>query len=271
MLVRRAALFLVLVATLVGGAACSKHAPRGAPPAATAPASGGDGAKVATHAALLEVRAELSLDVEDSARAESLARSLSSLAASSGGYVELSSTSDAGDGVTHVVLRVPPTQLDAVRALLSAGKKDGSSIHESVTARDVTDAIADLGARLHSARQEETRLLALLADKTGTLADVLAVEHALAGVRERIERMDADLRLAKGRVDLATVDVRLHAQPADGPLSGRLVLAARDGARIVQTGAIGLLLLLLRVGPSLAILGAIAFVVHQATQRRAPR
>src|SRR6185436_4221729 len=101
--------------------------------------------------------------------------------------------------------------LGAVRAALGAG---GTIARESVQTTDVTDALADLDARLRSAREEEKRLLKLLEERTGSLNDVLASERALAGVRERIEQLEAQQRVAQGRVDLATVDVWLRSKAA---------------------------------------------------------
>jgi hypothetical protein len=230
---------------------------------------GGAGGEAAKHTALLEVRSEMSIEVDDSQRATSLARTLEELATLNGGYVETSSSTGGDHGETHVVLRVPPAQLASVRAALSSGMKEGTALQESTTARDVTDSIADLDARLHTAREEETRLLSLLREKTGSLSDVLAVERALSDVRERIERMDTEHRLAQGRVDLATVDVwlRTHAIEQEGPLGVRIVSAARDGLATARDATIGAFMVLLRAGPTLALFGALAYGIFRVVMR----
>jgi hypothetical protein len=124
-------------------------------------------------------------------------------------------------------------------------------------------------ARRTSALAEETRLLKLLDEKTGSLADVLAVERALSDVRERVERLDAEARVAKGRVDLATVTITLRpavaAQPA---LARRVAEAARDGMETARDVVVGILLLGLRAAPTLAVLGLVPALIVALARRR---
>ncbi|MEO7093798.1 MAG: DUF4349 domain-containing protein, partial [Polyangiales bacterium] len=232
----------------------------------------GDATSKATgekRTAKLEVRAELSIEVESERTALDVARSLESLATAHGGFVELSSMQQVG-GEDHLVLRVPPSELPAVRAILASAQKDGTVLRETQTTKDVTDALADVDARLHSARQEESRLLKLLDERTGTLADVLAVERALADVRERVERLEADQRVGEGRVALATVDVflRSHVSPAaDVSLASRVKNAASDGLLTARDALTGALFVLLRIGPTLALFGGFAFALWSAFRR----
>lgn len=111
------------------------------------------------------------------------------------------------------------------------------TLHEQTRAVDVTEALADVDARLHD--------------------DVLAVERSLGDVRARIEQLEAEARNAHGRVDLATVDVELtvsrDALPATLPAQARVAL--RDGVVGARTMVSLLLLFALRAGPSLALLG----------------
>jgi hypothetical protein len=269
----RSVVLLLAALSLASATGCGKY-DRGAPPgshtsgaAAPTPATD-DGRLDAKQAgdkprkAKLEVHAELSIEVESDRTAVDAARSLESLATAHGGFVELSSLHE-GDGTSHLVLRIPASEIPAVRAILASAQKDGTVLHETQTSKDVTDALADLDARLRSARQEEARLLKLLDERTGTLADVLAVERALADVRERIERLEADQRAGEGRVDLATVDVFLRAKvspAADLSLASRVKNAASDGLITARDALTGTFLVLLRVGPTLTLFGGFAFV-----------
>ncbi|MBI2393796.1 MAG: DUF4349 domain-containing protein [Deltaproteobacteria bacterium] len=215
--------------------------------------------------ALLEIRAELAVDVESTRDAAELAGKLGELATGASGFVELSNVEEGG---AHVVLRIPPDRIDAVRALL-VGR--GPLARETRTARDVTDAVADVDARVRAAKLEETRLLDLLANKTGTLADVLAVEKVLGEVRDRIERLEAEQRAAHGRVDLAVVDVRATVRGfADGaPVSHRLAIAGREGVALAREAAIGTATTALRAGPTLLpIAGVGALVVFLLRRNR---
>ena len=268
---------IALVASLSLG--CSKYdrsasgaARDSAPAAAAAPVSTPtqrqDG-QVGARKALLEIHAQIEMQLSADGKATEAAAKVESFARAKGGYVAESRTEP---GYVHVVLRVPPSELPALRALLAG---EGTIARQSEQATDVTDSIADLDARLRSARIEESRILKLLEDKSGSIADILAAERALADVRQRIERLEADQRLAQGRVDLATVEITL-AHPAvavEPSLGDRLSEAAHDGVTGVKTVTIFLMTTALRVGPTLllfgALLGAILLAVRRA--RKVPR
>ncbi|MGC4117435.1 MAG: DUF4349 domain-containing protein [Myxococcales bacterium] len=121
-----------------------------------------------------------------------------------GGFVLDSSSS--GDRDVRFELRVPSTRLAAFRTTLSSL---GEILHESEKTDDVTEQQTDLGARLRNAQVQEQRLLRLLEEKTGSLADVIAVEKELASVRETVERLDAQSKALAKRVELAAVSLTL--------------------------------------------------------------
>ncbi len=234
-----------------------------APQAAPAQASAGDGKPAARHA-LLEIHAQLELELEDGKRAQALAGKLEDFARSNGGYV--GESHDDG-GALHMVLRIPASQLRAARAQLAG---EGRVLRQSEQAIDVTDAIADLDARLRSARIEETRILKLLEEKSGSITDVLAAERALADVRQRVERLEADQRVAQGRVDLATLEITLHRTAAVAPdpsVAERLSDAAKDGVTGVKVVSMGLATTALRAGPTLVLFAAFGAAILLAVRR----
>src|SRR5438128_11210883 len=69
-----------------------------------------------------------------------------------------------------------------------------------------------------NARRLETRLIELLATRTGKLKDVLDVEQALARVREEIERYEGRVRYLRAHAALSTLTIYLH-EPV--PVVGR--------------------------------------------------
>jgi hypothetical protein len=275
---RRIHRFFLLFSMLAAlSAGCGKRADKdggAGPPAANAPAPPTSKDATAAHHAALEVHDSLFVDLAANVSPSEAAHRLDALAASQGGFVEESSTqggsASSGDGETsaHVILRVPPSHLEALRALLASMRKEGTTTQETLTAKDVGDALADLDARLHAAREEETRLLRLLDDKTGTLADVLAVERALSDVRDRIERLEAEQRVSQGRVDLATVDVWLRAASADPSIASRMTSAGRDGLRLARDATLGATMLFLRVGPTMALFALFVALPLLALRRR---
>ena len=77
-------------------------------------------------------------------------------------------------------------------------------------AEDVGEEFTDVTARMTNARRLETRLIDLLATRTGKLKDVLDVEHELARVREEIERYEGRLRYLKAHAALSTLTIYVH-------------------------------------------------------------
>ncbi|MCC6878012.1 MAG: DUF4349 domain-containing protein, partial [Sandaracinaceae bacterium] len=120
--------------------------------------------------------------------AEGITDDVRALTARHHGYVQR--------GVEHersasLELRVPAAELEALRRELRGLGELG---YEREEIADVTDEHSDLNARLRNARREEERLLALMEERTHSLADVLAVEARLSAVRERIEQLEATER-----------------------------------------------------------------------------
>ena len=116
------------------------------------------------------------------------------------------STPDGGARSLQASLRVPAGQLDpALQSLRALGRVE----EEMQSGEEVTEQHADLAARLTNAREEETRLRVLLAQRTGKIEDVLEVEEEIALVRGGIEQMEAEQKGLEHRVDFASVEVKL--------------------------------------------------------------
>jgi len=153
-------------------------------------------------------------------------------------------------------LRIPADQRDAAIAEI---KKLGRVEAESQTGEEVTAQYVDLEARLSNARNTEQRLTELLRERTGKLADVLAVEESISRVRGEIEQMEAEKKTLAKRVELLTLEVKvtedyraqLHMAPDS--ILGRFRNAAIAGYKFMIEGVVGLVLFLLSYGPSLLI------------------
>jgi hypothetical protein len=93
----------------------------------------------------------------------------------------------------------------------------------------------DVQARIANARRLEQRLVELLANRTGKLADVLTVERELARVREQIERYEGRLRYLRSRASVSTLTVAVHepfpvvaSHPGERPIRDAFVQAWRN-------------------------------------------
>lgn len=167
-------------------------------------------------------------------------------------------------------MKVPAARFDeAIGGLTPLGKVE--AVNEQ--SEDVGEEFVDITARMTNARRLEERLLALLANRTGKLEDVLAVERELARVRQEIERYEGRIRYLRTRAAISTLSVTVHEpRPLIGNNPGRSVIgqAFRNAWRnfvrfiaglieamgvLVPLAAIGIVAWLLwrRYGPSLPI------------------
>lgn len=179
-----------------------------------------------------------------------------------GGYVA-NTTIQAGDHQARqaeMELKIPSARFDEA---LSALRPMGELRSVAVNSQDVGEEFVDVSARVANARRLEERLLALLANRTGRLEDVLAVERELARVREEIERYEGRLRYLRTRVAMSTLTVTV-AEPApvvgDYPGSNPIADAFRQAWRNFVgftagfIASLGVLIPLALVGLALALL-----------------
>jgi hypothetical protein len=267
--------FLLVLVSAFAVTGCSKaSAPAsaraqeatGGAPAVAAPS---DGAPKAEKAAgdpavrrMFEVTAELDATVSDGKARDALVQTLSREAANAGGYV---GQAEANGSVTTLVLRIPAKDIERFERMLGDSGKVSRRTLKSV---DVTEAVLDVEARLRAARAEEDRLLKLLSDRTGSLTDVLAVERSLSDVRSRIEQFEAQERSQKSRVALATVTMRLSADaPAqEEGFAATARDAASDGVHAVRVLGQTAVLVTLRAGPTLLVLGLFVMAILRAVR-----
>jgi len=272
----RVLLALALALALVGCGRASRMSSMSSPPplAMVAPgAAGGATAGVPLADRAMRITVETTIQVP---RRDEAAAALRAAVAAVGGYVSEGTLvgQDAG-GSAAFTLKIPVAALAGFRAQLA---RLGEVESDSEKAEDVTEARADLKARLHNARAAEQRLLELLAGRTGNLGDVVAVEKELTSVRETIERLDAEERTLEGEIAFATVKARLETLyvPRQAGLGRRLAEAGRDGLESGQAFLVGTLTFALSAGPTLLILAAMGYAAFAAVRawmrrRRAAR
>ena len=178
----------------------------------------------------------------DSARA-----SLDAILLRHNGYsanLSVSTPQDAARSL-QASLRIPAPQLPVALAEL---KSLGRVELENQNGEEVTQQHADLVARLKNSRETEQRLQSILAQRTGKISDVLAVEQEIARVRGEIEQMEAEQKNLEHRVDFATIDLKLSEEykaKLDSPapaISTLIHNAAVNGYRNVADTLLSLIL-----------------------------
>ncbi len=126
-----------------------------------------------------------------------------------GGYIA-NSQMQSGDNQIRsatIEIKVPAARFDAlVAGLTPLGKVE----YVNISAQDVGEEFSDVTARVANSRRLESRLIELLATRTGKLSDVLEIERELARVREEIERMEGRLRYLRAHVATSSLSVTIH-------------------------------------------------------------
>src|SRR5438477_10270836 len=104
-------------------------------------------------------------------------------------------------------VKIPAERFDeGLNGLAPIGKLESVN----VIAEDVGEEFTDVTARMENSRRLESRLIQLLATRTGKLKDVLDVEQELARVREEIDRYEGRLRYLRAHAVLSTFTVYVH-------------------------------------------------------------
>jgi len=116
-------------------------------------------------------------------------------------------------GEARLVLRVPADGFDAA---LDGLRRLGAVRGENESAGDVTREYSDLETRLAVKEQTAGRLRDLLANRTGTLNDVLTVERELARVVSELEQMKTQRRDYDRQVAMASIAVTFYTPSAEG-------------------------------------------------------
>ncbi|MGW6392862.1 DUF4349 domain-containing protein [Streptomyces sp. NPDC055103] len=155
--------------------------------------------------------ASLTVEVEDAAKALVTARRV---AAGSGGRVENETTERVDDThvTSHIVLRVPQEQYDAVLTELAG---TGKLLARKADAKDVTEQVVDVESRIATQRASVARVRALM-QRAEKLADVVTLEGELSRRQADLEALLAQQSSLKDRTTLATITLELTEKEKPG-------------------------------------------------------
>jgi hypothetical protein len=146
-----------------------------------------------------------------------------------------------------------------------------------VHGQDVTEEWVDVDARIANGKRTEARLVGLLAEHTGGLEDVLAVERELARVRGEIESAEGRMRVLDNQVSLATLtlDVNVasvYEPPVAPTFTDRVASTFKGSLTTMRTAGEGLVLAGVAVGPWVVVLASVvAVAVRLLTRLVRPR
>ena len=177
----------------------------------------------------------------------------------------------------QIQMRVPQENLDAVLAEL---KSLGAVRQQAITAEDVSTQLVDLQARVRNLQKSEEALLEIM-ERSGSIADVLAVSQELSAVREGIERTDAQLKNLQNQVAFSTITLLFESTAPIAPSApvlntlGDTWQTASQSVRGFTVGLLQIFLWLLVYSPYLAIAlliigGGYRLYRHQPRPSHAP-
>lgn len=177
-----------------------------------------------------------------------------------GGFVSHAETrrrySDRQSGTWTV--RVP---VDQYSEFLTGVTSLGFAESRKENAQDVTEEFVDIEARIENKRKLEQRIITLLDERTGKLADVLEIERELSRVREEIEVMEGRLRYLSDRTSLATITINCREEeekytPAEAPtFASRIGRSWRRSLGALSTTGENLVVALVACIPWLVVFG----------------
>ena len=184
-----------------------------------------------------------------------------------GGYVANTALQTGRGQLRSATLevKIPADRFDeGLAGLAPIGKLESVN----VSAEEVGEEFTDVTARIENARRLESRLIALLATRTGKLKDVLDVEQALARVREEIERYEGRLRYLRTHAATSTLAVQVHQPyPVVGTAGTSVVGSAFVQAWRNFVAVMALLIQSLGVVVPLAALAVLAWVAVRSYGR----
>lgn len=221
-------------------------------PMAAAAASGARGAgavpvvtvqDTSRRAPVLIRRAELTLRVDDYAEATG---AVPGIVDRFDAYLAGEDASQSGNQVRNTfTVRVAAAQFDSLLAALT----DLADVVEgrSISVDDVTEEYVDVEGRLRARRAVEAQYVTLLA-RASDVEEVLAVQQALAEVREEIESAEGRLRFLRDRAAMSTITLTLYETSPTGLSTGpgffrRTGDAFADGWRAFVDVLVGLVAL----------------------------
>jgi hypothetical protein len=275
-----ASILVVVGAACSGGggdsddSAASDGGGGGSETAATADADSQAGAPVDLASVRVEApqhvisTAELAIEVTDP---EDAAGRATAIARDAGGFLFSQEASLTDDVRVVAVYKVPPDRFDGV---VDALAQLGDVQTRMIDTEDVTGQVVDLDARVTNARTSVERLRDMLSS-SGGVADLLAVEQALAAREAEMESLAAQLAALRGRVDLATVTVTLReagpqAADAGGGIPG-FASGLRTGAAAFGNSVLVVVTALGFVAPFLPVFAVAAALWWWLARRRTAR
>lgn len=117
------------------------------------------------------------------------------------------SEGDYASGTLVLAVAAPSARAFGAELAKVAGEAEGSQISSSISGEDLSKQIVDTEARLKARTLLRDRLMEVLANRKGTVAELVEAERGVAQVNEEIDQARAWLTEMQGRVDFSRVNI----------------------------------------------------------------
>nr|WP_257214935.1 DUF4349 domain-containing protein [Sphingomonas sp. R-74633] len=185
-------------------------------------------------------------------------------------------SNDNGASQGGLRLRVATSLAQQVSADFTrlAGKAGGRAVDTQISAEDVSKDLVDTGARIRQREILVARLTDMLRGRAGRVSELVEAERSVAQAQEELDQAKGWMGELQGRVAYSdfTITYTPVTAPIDAPVT-RQGFFGQLGDAIAQSGALvanmgrGLLLLLIFLGPWLAILGLFGWFARPAIRK----
>lgn len=181
------------------------------------------------------------------------------------------------DGVRQASLRlrVATSVAQSVSADFAKliGEAGGRSVDTNVSAEDVSKDLVDTGARIRQREILVARLTEMLRGRAGRVSELVEAERSVAQAQEELDQAKGWMGQLRGRV--AYSDFTLTYTPVTAPMVaptrqgflGQLRDAVEQSGAVIANMARGLLLLIIFLGPWLAIGGLLLWFARPAIRK----
>ncbi|MGA2500523.1 MAG: DUF4349 domain-containing protein, partial [Tepidisphaeraceae bacterium] len=132
------------------------------------------------------------------------------------GYVSSTSSEKLPNGKVRgvIVVRVTPDRLDTLVLKLRAL---GDLKSQKISAQDITKVYYDLDSELRAARTMEERIINIIKTGKGEVKDLIEAEKQLGTYREKIEKLEGEIRYYNNMVSLSTLNITAAEKAISSP------------------------------------------------------
>ena len=122
------------------------------------------------------------------------------------GYVSSTSSEKLPNGKVRgvIVVRVVPDRLDTLVLKLRAL---GDLKSQKISAQDITKVYYDLDSELRAAHTMQDRIISIIQSGKGEVKDLIEAEKQLGTYREKIEKLEGEIRYYNNMVSLSTLNI----------------------------------------------------------------